>query len=180
MKKYATLLFMCFPFVVFGAPSVRSLGVAGTTVSAASGGATTLNKAVPAKARNATSKASNSSRVGSLRARATTTGTSNIGTASVSRFPVILPSKVYSSVNSPRPTGGHTTIVNTDTSEIEERLTVVEDTVNNYHEPQIQENTENINKVEKSPKFDSIRVANDFPFTGDELPDERAWIWVEE
>lgn len=132
MKKYVFLFLVCCPLVAFGAPSVRALGsnaVSGTA------GATAANKVTPVKASVVSSdRGSSVARVGSLRAKATTATTPSANSASTSRFPVILPTKVYNTANAPRPTGASSsTIINTDVdlTEIENRIEGIENLTSN-------------------------------------------------
>ena len=188
MKKYVFLFLMCCPLVAFGAPSVRALGsnaVSGTV------GATAANKVTPVKASVVSSdRGSSVARVGSLRAKATTTATSGANSASTSRFPVILPTKVYNTANTPRPTGASSsTIINTDVdlTEIEQKI---ENNTNNIttNTNNIQTNTTNISgnttRIENlEGQSDSIRVGGaDKPadFDDSKKDSNRAWIWVEQ
>ena len=205
MKKYVFLFLMCCPLVAFGAPSVRALGsnaVSGTV------GATAANKVTPVKASVVSSdRGSGVARVGSLRAKATTTATSGANSASTSRFPVILPTKVYNTANAPRPTGtSSSTIINTDVdlTEIENRIEGIENltsntnvvnTVNNISnlegDTNIVNTVNNISNLEGDTNIvthvtalegnsDTVLVSSESnPFGGRDLPTNRAWIWVE-
>ena len=103
MKKYIILALLFVPMVAFGASSVRVLGNKATTPAVKG---TTATKAIPAKtAAVATTGDSSVSRVGAVRAK-TKTGTTTASATSNSRFPVITPAHSYSSVASPKPSGG--------------------------------------------------------------------------
>lgn len=128
MKKYVLMILMCCPLMAFGAPSVRALG--SNAISGTAGARVTPTKASVVSADRGSSVA----RVGSLRAKAAT-ATASTATSSTSRFPVILPTKVYNTANAPRPTGSSSssTIINTDVdlSGIEERIEKIENMTGN-------------------------------------------------
>lgn len=154
MKKYVFMFLMCCPLMAFGAPSVRALGS-----NAISGAA--VAKVTPAKSSAASvDRGSSVARVGSLRAKATTSAAPSTVTSSTSRFPVILPTKVYSTANAPRPTGVSTsssTIVpsgEVDLSGINERVRQIENLESNNpivntvkDVSNLQGNTEIVNRV---------------------------------
>ena len=131
MKKYVFLFLMCCPLMAFGAPSVRALGsnaISGTV------GAASVNKVTPTKASSVSAnRGSSVARVGSLRAKATTATAPSANSASTSRFPVILPTKVYNTANTPRPTGysSSSTVVPTDLGDLPERVTNIENMESN-------------------------------------------------
>lgn len=159
MKKFLFVLFMCLPVVTFAAPSVRALG-GGAKVSGAS-------ENMAAKVTPGKSGSTGVARVGSLRARAVTTG-ANAGaiSGSTSRFPVLLPTKSYNSVQAPRPTSSGTSVVNT--TEINENIANITN--------QITEIDGRITNIVNDKRFDSISTV---PLSGD--PGEnRAFIWVTE
>lgn len=121
MKKYAFLFLVCCPLMAFGAPSVRALGA--NSISGVAGAKVTPTKASAVSADRGSSMA----RIGSLRAKATTVAAPSATSSSTSRFPVILPTKVYNTANAPRPTGSSSsssTIISTDVdlSGIEQRI----------------------------------------------------------
>lgn len=176
--------FMLLPMIANAAPAVKLLGnnnpsVAGTkTVVPA--------KVTPARAA-ALAKTGNAARVGTLRAKSATT---NAGTGSTARFPVIIPTKVYTTSNAPKATGGGTTIVPADTSAIEgklddltDRIGDLENTVNVTHNTQINNNTNNIRQINTDlgddPRFDSVVVGEEHLHTRQGLPEHRAWMWIE-
>ena len=184
---------MCFPFVAFGAPSVRALGIKNAVM-----GGKAESKVVPVKmTAGAGATAGNTSgsgvaRVGSLRARATTTGQVGSATSVSSRFPAILPTKIYNTAATPRPTGGGSAINNAaisdlenNLSDLEQRVTNIENIENNTSNitTQVNENTQNIQNLQNDDRFDSIRrvgAGEGAPFSGEPDTDEpRAWIWVE-
>lgn len=206
MKKYVFMVLMCCPLMAFGAPSVRALGT--NAVSGTAGA--TVNKITPVKAASvSTDRSSSVARVGSLRAKATTTAVASTNSASTSRFPVILPTKVYNTANKPRPTGtSSSSIIDADIEALEQRVTNIEnqvtnignqtgdttivETVNNNttqinnhteqinnHTDQITTNTTNITKLEDNS--DTVLVSSEAnPFAGRSLPENRAWFWVEQ
>ncbi len=163
MKKYLFVLFMCLPVMAVGAPSVRALG-GGAAVSGSTGAMAT--KVTPAKTGSA-----GVSRVGSLRARAVTTGASGGAiSGSSTRFPVLLPTKSYNSVQAPRPVASGTTNVNT--TEINENITNITNQITEI-DGRITNITESL---KDDSRFDSIST---LPLSGN--PGEnRAWIWVED
>ena len=129
MRKYVFMFLMCCPLMAFGAPSVRALG--SNAVSGSAGAKVTPTKASAVS----TDRGSSVARVGSLRAKATTAAAPSASSSSTSRFPVILPTKVYNTANAPRPTGysSSSTIISTDVdlSGIEERIEKIENMTGN-------------------------------------------------
>ena len=156
---------MCFPFVAFSAPSVRALG--GNTAVTGTTGAMSA-KVTPAKSGSVTG-----ARVGSLRARAVTTG-SGVGalSGSSSRFPVLLPTKSYNNVQAPKPVVSSGAASNVNTTEINENITNITNQIT-----EIDGRITNITESLKDDKrFDTVSTV---PLSGN--PGEnRAWIWVEE
>ena len=150
MKKYVLMILMCCPLMAFGAPSVRALG--SNAISGAAGAKVTPTKASVVSADRGSSMA----RVGSLRAKATTAAAPSATSSSTSRFPVILPTKVYNTANAPRPTGysSSSTIINTDVdlTEIEQRI---EENKNN-----IQTNTTNIATNTENISTNTTNISN--------------------
>ena len=205
MKKYLVMCLVCCPLVAFGAPSVRSLGsgaVSGTV------GATAANRVTPTKAPAVSANRSSSvARVGSLRAKATTT-VATPSTTSTSRFPVILPTKVYNTANAPRPTGvssSSSTVVPSefDPSGLQQQIDVnrqkIETNEGNItinaenistnadnistNAGNISSNTSRIEALEERPEADTVLVSTGpgkpGAFNGREPGANRAWIWVE-
>lgn len=199
MKKYIVMFLACCPLMAFGAPSVRALGahsVAGTTSATAS-------KVTPSKSGASTNTGASVARVGSLRAKPVTTGTvgTSAAASSTSRFPVILPTKVYNTAAAPRPTGNAIINQDVDLTEVYEKIQQVEDKVDTNTE-NITTNTNNIttNTTNISTNTSAIstnttnitnlsREANSIRVGGADKPDDfddankesnRAWIWVEQ
>ena len=151
MKKYVFMFLVCCPLMALGAPSVRALG--SNAISGAAGAKVTPTKASVVSADRGSSMA----RVGSLRAKATTATTPSATSSSTSRFPVILPTKVYNTANAPRPIGysSSTTIVpsgDVDLTEIEQRI---EENKNN-----IQTNTTNIATNTENISTNTTNISN--------------------
>ena len=188
MKKYIVSVLLFLPLVANAAPTVRMLGNKGTM--AVSGTSAATSKVTPARAA-ITAKPANVARVGTLRAKSATTATTVDG--STSRFPVVVPAKVYNGLNTPKLTGS--TVVNNsvNTDAIEGRLNVLENTVNNNHTPSIEQNrrgvqanTQRIDELNDDPRFDSVRVVGSGTSPGfndsrlNSLDHTRVWMWVEE
>ncbi len=171
MKKYIIIPLLFLPLMSFAAPAVKKLGVA-TPVATAGVRPGVAAKVTPAR----TASVGKVARVGSVQPKPAT-ATSGAISGSTSRFPIVLPGRLYNSASAPRPTGGTTVIDNTDVdlTEINNQISTINTTLSN-HENQINSNETTINNLQDSPKFDSISRS---ALTGD-APTGRAWIWVEE
>lgn len=200
MKKYVFMVLMCCPLMAFGAPSVRALG--SHAISGTAGAKVTPTKASAVS----TDRGSSVARVGSLRAKATTATAPSATSASTSRFPVILPTKVYNTANAPRPTGyssSSSTIINTDVDLTEIEAKIETNRVNiETNAGKIDTNTQNIatntekittntgnittnttNITNLSREANSIRIGGatkPTDFDDDNKESNRAWIWVEQ
>ena len=185
MKKYMILALLCIPMTAFAAPSVRVLGNKSTN-------ATTTNtssmpaKAVPAKSTTTASGSAATSRIGTVRAKtntATVSGTkSSAGTES--RFPVISPNHVYSSVTSPKPTGGGTTVVNAEVDTDAIVNTVMQKVENNYYDKNEVYNNNFFNEAVQNvddPRVYAISTSDPkVERGGQEAPEGWVYMWIEE
>lgn len=172
MKKYIVITLLFCPLMSLAAPAVKKLGFA---TPAATGGVKSTVAAKVTPARSAT-VGGNIARVGSLRLNsANSASTSGAISGSSSRFPVVIPSKFYNSVSSPKPTGGTIVNASVDLTEVNNRIDSINSTLTE-HDTRINNNDTHITQVESSPKFDSISTVE---LTGTP-PENRAWIWVEE
>ena len=192
MKKLILLALLIIPVTSFAASSVRVLGAnTATSGSAAKPAAkvvpskntavkTTAAKAAAGGTTTATSGASNTSRIGTIRAKTKTpTGTvsgttSSTATTSGSRFPVITPAHSYNAVTTPQ--ANSNTALPSDVTTIVEAL--------NQKIEIIEQN------MEDDPRFDMIRISDGSPEAGwrqknNALVDKRigehyVFMWVEE
>ena len=182
MKKVFFVLFLCFPVVAFGVPSVRMLGNQSATVAASGAG----TKVTPAKA--SVSNETNAARVGSLRVNNKATASAPSATnGKLTRFPSITPMHSYGIAKTPKTkepaaTSG-TPSTNVDVDVIVNA--VMQNVENNLY------NTEGfkegVREVE-DPRFDAIRVrtaaqgspASYWDNKNLDLPSGYVYMWVEE
>lgn len=184
MKKYMILALLCIPMTAFAAPSVRVLGNKSTNATATNTSSMPA-KAVPAKSAT-TAGGATTSRIGTVRAKtntATVSGTKS-GVGTESRFPVISPNHVYSSVTSPKPTGGGTTVVpaEVDTDAIVD--TVMQKVENNYYDKNEVYNNNFFNEAVQNvddPRVYAISTSDPkVERDGQEAPEGWVYMWIEE
>jgi len=198
MKKYILLSLLFFPLASFAAPSVRMLG-SGSAPKASAGVKTSVaTKVTPAKV-GRTASAGNVARIGSMQVKPVSATNSNTSSSVAgSRFPIIIPTKVYNSVNSPRPVGGNTTSITNNNVDmvcgekgvcetLSEHADSISENVQNItknadnielHDGRITTNEQDIKVLQDD--LDTIAVGNRDKFSGAPADNTRAWIWVEE
>lgn len=171
MKKYILLILLFLPMAAFSAPSVRVLGnkTAGSTNTPS-----ISTTATPAKLSATTTGGSSVSRVGTLRAKAKTptavnvkTGTtSNAKAGTDSRFPMIVPNHTYTSVVTPKTTGGSKVV----SAEVDEDA-IVDKVVKIMEEKY---------KNMDDPRFYTISTEDPNALLNKDAPEGWAYMWIEE
>lgn len=182
MKQYIIIPLLFISVTAVAAPSVKKLGT--PSVASSANVAVKPNVAAKVTPGRAASVSGNLSRVGSLRAKSAVPATSatTSDSSSASRFPVVLPAKMYNSAKIQKPSTSGTIINNTGVSDITNRVDKLEVQVNK-NKTDITTNTGNIEELQEDPRFDSIRRSASKPseFTDQKLNGlDRAWIWIEE
>lgn len=171
MKKFLVFIFLVIPTLTFAVPSVRVLGNNSTAKAVANTG----TKITPAKATGNTNASigTSTSRIGTLRAKAKTTGTSGALTNSNTRFPIISAPQSYNSVATPKSDSVIGTVSGADTDAIVN--TIVQYIENNYYNKEEIHNMQN----EDDPRIDAIKVGSK-PVHKASLPSDYVYIWIEE
>lgn len=178
MKKFLVFIFLVIPTLTFAVPSVRVLGNNSTAKAVANTG----TKITPAKATGNTNASigTSTSRIGTLRAKAKTTGTSGALINSNTRFPIISAPQSYNSVATPKSDSVIGTVSGADTDAIVN--TIVQYVENNYYnKEEIYNNNEFIQAVKDvdDPRIDAIKVGSK-PVHKASLPSDYVYIWIEE